>query len=402
MLVCDRVIVLDPFNTTRATVAEVKRALNATVLMYWDTNDMIVNHTGECLRKKGTGQVEGECGGLDGAGEPKTCSTGHYMCCDRFDCPYSKAPMCGPDAFPDAFAKVFNPAWAVRELPGKCVNATCPAHQPHSYWGRPGQSEGGTYCCPTPVKHGEDCPVTTCQNGSTSTDCACCLVAGSKTGCDGAPKCSGVPAIPPGSKICDKKEPMPQCLYFFGLSFVPFEEAVAAIGNFLAGWLKDKGYDGVYLDEYFSPTLFDRLFFEAPGFYANMSLDVNGDGQVDSPAEIKSQYKQWRNGVTAILRQKLGPEAVMIANTAGEGADPNLNGITLESEACGSFEACRGWLSDQEKIGAKPPVSAIWTCDATTPAAKAAQCANAARYQDNMSWVQIGSAWWGGNRVLCE
>ena len=43
MLVCDRVIVLDPFNTTRATVAEVKRALNATVLMYWDTNDMIVN-----------------------------------------------------------------------------------------------------------------------------------------------------------------------------------------------------------------------------------------------------------------------------------------------------------------------------------------------------------------------
>ena len=34
------VIVFDPFNVTRATVAEVKRALNATVLMYWDTNDM--------------------------------------------------------------------------------------------------------------------------------------------------------------------------------------------------------------------------------------------------------------------------------------------------------------------------------------------------------------------------
>ena len=99
-----------------------------------------------------------------------------------------------------------------------------------------------------------------------------------------------------------------------------------------------------------------------------MSLDVNGDGRADSAVEIMSQYQQWRNGVTAILRQKLGPEAIMIANTAGEGADPNLNGITLESEACGSFEACRGWLSDQAKIGAKPSMSVIWTCDATTPA----------------------------------
>ena len=51
--------------------------------------------------------------------------------------------------------------------------------------------------------------------------------------------------------------------------------------------------------------------------------------------------------MTAILRRKLGPEAVIIANTAGEGADPNLNGITLESEACGSFDKCRGWFEDQ-------------------------------------------------------
>ena len=133
-----------------------------------------------------------------------------------------------------------------------------------------------------------------------------------------------------------------------------------------------------------------------------MSLDVNGDGRADSAVEIMSQYQQWRNGVTAILRQKLGPEAIMIANTAGEGADPNLNGITLESEACGSFEACRGWLSDQAKIGAKPSMSVIWTCDATTAAAVAAQCENAVRYQENMSWVQIGSAWWSGDRVLCK
>lgn len=241
------VIVLDPFNATRDTVREVKRALNATVLMYWDTNDMIVNHTGECLRKKGTGQVEGECGGVDGAGEAKNCSTGHYMCCDRFDCPYSKAPMCGPNAFADAFAQVFNPAWAVRELPSPCVNATCPAHQPYPYWGTPGETEGGTYCCPTPVVHGSDCGSPVC-NSSSSMDCACCLAAGSETGTEGAPMCSGAPHVAPGTKICDSKyssEPVPQCLYFFGLSFVPFEEAVTAIGHFLAGWLKDNSFDGI-------------------------------------------------------------------------------------------------------------------------------------------------------------
>ena len=54
--------------------------------------------------------------------------------------------------------------------------------------------------------------------------------------------------MPAGTRVCDSRHaagPVPQCLYFFGLSFVPFEEAVTAIGHFLADWLKDKGYDGV-------------------------------------------------------------------------------------------------------------------------------------------------------------
>jgi hypothetical protein len=155
--------------------------------------------------------------------------------------------MCGPNAFADAFAQVFNPAWAVRELPSPCVNATCPAHQPYPYWGTPGETEGGTYCCPTPVVHGSDCGSPVC-NSSSSMDCACCLAAGSETGTEGAPMCSGAPHVAPGTKICDSKygsEPVPQCLYFFGLSFVPFEEAVTAIGHFLAGWLKDNSFDGI-------------------------------------------------------------------------------------------------------------------------------------------------------------
>ena len=47
--------------------------------------------------------------------------------------------------------------------------------------------------------------------------------------------------------------------------------------------------DGACVRRYFSPTLFNRLFFQSPGFYANLSLDVNGDGKADTAAEIMSQ-----------------------------------------------------------------------------------------------------------------
>ena len=42
--------------------------------------------------------------------------------------------------------------------------------------------------------------------------------------------------------------------------------------TYSAGWIKAKGYDGLYLDEYFSPDLFDSLFFKSPGFYTNLTL----------------------------------------------------------------------------------------------------------------------------------
>ena len=40
---------------------------------------------------------------------------------------------------------------------------------------------------------------------------------------------------------------------------------------------------------------------------------------------------------------------MLIANTAGAGDDPNLNGITLEMEACLDPQECMQWFKDQEK-----------------------------------------------------
>jgi hypothetical protein len=106
--------------------------------------------------------------------------------------------------------------------------------------------------------------------------------------------------------------------------------------------------------------------------------------------------------LTARLRQELGPDAVLIGNTAGSGADENLNGITLEMEACQPDAAtCAKWLREQESIGIKPALSVIWTCDVQAMPQEQ-QCRNAARFQAEMPWVQVGTAWYDGPRVLCN
>jgi hypothetical protein len=305
----DGVIVLDPYNATAKTVMEVKQALNATVLMYWDTNDILLRDTGgKCLENAP------DCNPTDG----RFCSTGHVKCCNSFNCSYKKAPQCGPDVFPSTLSQIFDRSWAVRLLP---------------------------------------------ENGSI---------------------------------------PIPQCLYFFGLSYVPFEKSVQAIGTFLSKWIREKGFDGLYLDEYFPLDVFERVFTsKTGGFFSNLTLDTDGDGKQDTPQEITAQYSKWRNALTAMLRKELGPSAVLIANTAGAGADAALNGITLEMEACVDAAKCKGWFKEQEQIGAKPPMSVIWTCNIESMPEKQ-QCQNAAQFQAEMPWVQVGSAWYDGPRVLCD
>ena len=306
----DGVIVMDPYNASQATVAEVQSRLNATVLMYWDTNDLLMHYSGgQCLPR-----TSRSCDPATG----KYCSTGHVACCESWNCSYASAAQCGPDAFPRAVAAAVDTAWTVRALP------------------------------------------------------------------------------PDGS------DPVPQCRYFFGLNYVPFKESVEAIGRLLTQWVRDKGFDGIYLDEYFAPTVFARSYLGAHGLFANLTLDANGDGKADSMPEILDQYTRWRNALTALLREELGPSTVLIANTAGPGADPNLNGITLEMEACAPDPAaCAGWFRDQEQIGAKPAVSVIWTCNVQSMPAQE-QCEKAASYQAEMPWVQVGSAWYDGPRVLCN
>ena len=86
-----------------------------------------------------------------------------------------------------------------------------------------------------------------------------------------------------------------------------------AVGSLLVSFVRQHGFDGVYLDEYFSVDLFRKIF--TPLLSGGMDVDTNGDGHPETMEEIVSQYSQWRNALSTMLRRELGPDAVLIANT---------------------------------------------------------------------------------------
>ena len=155
------------------------------------------------------------------------CSAGAVKCCTSFNCSLAKAPLCAADAFPEAIAKVFDPEWSVRLL----SNQTTTTNNHHLERGTDDTGTGGV-----------------------------------------------------------ETAAVPQCLYYFGLNYVPFEKSVAAVGAFLVEWVKEHAYDGVYLDEYFSAEVFERVFTRAgSGLFAGKGnhYDTDGDGRADSLDQIQ-------------------------------------------------------------------------------------------------------------------
>lgn len=64
------------------------------------------------------------------------------------------------------------------------------------------------------------------------------------------------------------------------------------MADFFTSWLTRNGFDGLYLDGYEDPNLQSAT----SGLLANRSYDVNGDGVVDSFAEIREIYQAWASG----------------------------------------------------------------------------------------------------------
>ena len=191
------------------------------------------------------------------------------------------------------------------------------------------------------------------------------------------------------------------------------QESATAMAEFLGQWALDHGFDGMYLDGYIQPNRidFDQCKTKEEGCLSfmkpNRTYDINGDGKADSSVEIYSSYFGWGPAFAAMLRAKLGPGKIMLANSGGSISDPSLSGVTVEMEACrgaGGAEIYASALNSQKSVtdavGAVEPLSVLWlTHSEIIPVAE--QCKLLAELQAEYPWVQAGTDFFDGSHVTC-
>ena len=123
---------------------------------------------------------------------------------------------------------------------------------------------------------------------------------------------------------------------------------------------------------------------------------------------VASTYFAWAPAFVATVRAALGPDAIMLANSAGSVSDPSLSGITLEMEALvgsrgGGVAKGTAALTGQHAASTaagRTPVSVLWlTHSDSMPPAE--QCARVAELQRRYPWVQAGTDFFDGSHVVC-
>jgi hypothetical protein len=115
----------------------------------------------------------------------------------------------------------------------------------------------------------------------------------------------------------------------------------------------------------------------------------------------------WSPAFVASLRSQLGPQAIILANSAGSISDSSLSGVTIEMEGCiashGGVQMCSNALSGQHlaTISASiEPVSVLWLTHSESMS-PAEQCANVAALQKLYPWAQAGTDYFDGSHVVC-
>jgi len=192
------------------------------------------------------------------------------------------------------------------------------------------------------------------------------------------------------------KQPVLQCGYKGQATYVMFEESAESLAKMLSQVVLDGHFDGIYLDGYLDPES-----YKAPAFPEGKFYDFNGDGVADSPSAVQEMYKMYTPLFVQRLRDHMGPDKLIIANSAGRNADKNLNGLTIEMEACLNYDQCTSWLVENEQKGAKPTTSALWlTHSESMPPEQ--QCLTAAKIQQQLPWVQAGTDFFDGSSIRCN
>ena len=183
------------------------------------------------------------------------------------------------------------------------------------------------------------------------------------------------------------------------------KESAPLLAKFLGDWLTTNGFDGLYMDGYAQPNRVDfhQCTLKEEGCQSfmkpNRSYDIDGDGVADSSDKIYESYFAWAPAFVAMMRARLGPGRVMLANSAGAVSDTSLSGITIEMEEQPNADALNAQQAATSAAGGTP-VSVVWlTHSESVPAQK--QCEAVAALQKQCPWVQAGTDFFDGSHVVC-
>lgn len=194
------------------------------------------------------------------------------------------------------------------------------------------------------------------------------------------------------------------CLYPGLAAYFPMADSVAALAKFhfdITFEGQPAGptgrWDGLYLDNQVATAAERVSELSALG----VPVDTNGDGKPDSAADTLKQWLTFRPQYTRALREAIGPQGVLIGNSAGALGDPALNGITVEMEACQEWSTCLDALEGQHAVSVEPAASVLWlTHSEEMPASK--QCSLVSAAQKQLSYVAAGTDFFDGSHIVCN
>jgi hypothetical protein len=190
-----------------------------------------------------------------------------------------------------------------------------------------------------------------------------------------------------------------QCGYPGLPAYVPSAASAPLIASFVADFFAAAGLDGAYLDGFENPSI-KRV--ECAG----SACDFDGDGAADSLAEAAAQYAAWAPALVAALRARLGPDALLLANSAGALSDASLDGLTIEMEACLDAKSCTNAILGQAAVAAAAargaaPASVFWlTHSEVMPPQQ--QCAEVAAWQAAHPFILAGTDFFDGSFFVCN
>jgi hypothetical protein len=186
------------------------------------------------------------------------------------------------------------------------------------------------------------------------------------------------------------------CSYPGQAYYVPFKESADSLAAMLAEVVKSAHFDGVYLDGYVDPSNYKKPVMNSTDKY-----DFNGDNEADTSEDVAAQYEKYAPYFVQQIRNLIGDDKYIIANSAGRNPDPNLNGVTLEMEACVDLQKCTDALAESQQVSKKPLLSVLWLTHSEAMSSED-QCNNVAILQHQFPFVQVGTDFFDGSHVVCN